>query len=89
MPLETETTAQIVAEHARSPGDTGSTEVQVALLNARIKALNAHLDTHPQDQSTKRGLLKLVGRQRRLLNYLKSEDVERHRALVAKLGLRR
>jgi small subunit ribosomal protein S15 len=89
MTLDTETKSRVIADNARSGSDTGSPEVQVALLNTRIKSLNEHLNLHPGDHATKRGLLILVGRQRRLLNYLRSEDVERHRALIEKLGIRR
>ena len=69
--------------------DTGSPEVQVALLTERINDLTEHLQTHQKDHHSRRGLLKLVGRRRRLLNYLDNNDVERYRALIAKLGLRR
>ena len=81
--------AAIIAEHARTEGDTGSTEVQIAVLTKRIADLTGHLKTHAQDHASRRGLLKLVGRRRRLLDYLKREDIERYRALIARLGLRR
>jgi small subunit ribosomal protein S15 len=68
--------------------DTGSTEVQVALLTQRIRDLTEHLRTHKHDHHTRRGLLQMVGQRRRLLNYLKKSDVERYRALIAKLGIR-
>ena len=81
--------AQIVAEYGKKPGDTGSPEVQVALLTARIKELNKHLDVHKKDHHSRRGLLLKVGQRRGLLEYLKSTDIERYRALIAKLGLRK
>lgn len=83
------TKAQIIAEYGRHEGDTGSPEVQVALLTARIKELNKHLDVHKKDHHSRRGLLLLVGQRRGLLEYLKSTDIERYRALIAKLGLRK
>ena len=83
------TKAQIIAEFGRHEGDTGSPEVQVALLTARIKELNKHLDVHKKDHHSRRGLLLLVGQRRGLLEYLKSTDIERYRALIAKLGLRK
>jgi small subunit ribosomal protein S15 len=79
----------IIAEHARSEGDTGSPEVQIALLSRRISDLTEHLQAHPKDHHSRRGLLVLVGRRRRLLDYLRREDVERYRSLIGKLGLRR
>jgi len=79
----------IIQEHARKDNDTGSPEVQVALLTARIVYLTEHLRVHKKDHHSRRGLLKLVGQRRRLLNYLESKDVDRYRALVKKLGLRR
>jgi small subunit ribosomal protein S15 len=89
MTLTTEAKQAIVKDHARTEGDTGSTEVQIALLTERIAGLTEHLKTHKQDHHSRRGLLKMVGRRRRLLDYLRTEDVERYRALIAKLGLRR
>ena len=86
--LSKEVVAEIVAEHARGEGDTGSPEVQIALLSRRITDLTEHLKTHKKDHHTRRGLLKLVGQRRRLLRYLKNNDIERYRAIVAKLGLR-
>lgn len=80
---------QLISEHARSSGDTGSPEVQVALLTKRIAELTEHLKTHPKDHHSRRGLLRMVGRRRRLLEYLRREDIERYRDLIAKLGLRR
>ncbi len=79
----------IIKDHARSAGDTGSTEVQVALLTARIKDLTEHFKTHIHDHHSRQGLLRLVNRRRSLLDYLKRVDVERYRALIAKLGLRK
>lgn len=80
---------ELVAEYATSEGDTGSPEVQVALLTARITHLTEHLQTHKKDHHSRRGLLQLVGRRRRLLNYLHRTDVERYRSLIQRLGLRR
>lgn len=88
MSLSKEVVAEIVAEHARAEGDTGSPEVQIALLSRRITELTEHLKMHKKDHHTRRGLLKLVGQRRRLLRYLKNNDIERYRAIVAKLGLR-
>ena len=79
----------IMADNARSDGDTGSPEVQVAVLTKRISDLTEHLKTHSKDHHSRRGLLVMVGRRRRLLDYLRREDVERYRTLIAKLGLRR
>ena len=81
--------ADTIAKHARSEGDTGSPEVQIALLTDRINHLTEHFKTHKKDNHSRQGLLKLVGRRRRLLRYLQDNDVERYRALIAKLGLRR
>ena len=78
-----------MAAHRHHETDTGSPEVQVALLTDRINDLTEHLQTHPKDHHSRRGLLKLVGHRRRLLNYLDNIDVERYRSLIAKLGLRR
>jgi small subunit ribosomal protein S15 len=78
-----------IAEHRLHETDTGSTEVQVALLTERISHLTEHLKLHKKDHHSRRGLLMLVGRRRRLLDYLRDNDVERYRALIAKLGLRR
>jgi small subunit ribosomal protein S15 len=79
----------LITEHARSDGDTGSAEVQIAVLTRRISELTEHLKLHKQDHHSRRGLLKLVGRRRRLLEYLKQRDIERYRDIIAKLGLRR
>jgi small subunit ribosomal protein S15 len=81
--------AQIIADSARAEGDTGSPEVQVAVLSRRISELTEHLKLHPKDHHSRRGLLRMVGRRRRLLEYLRREDIERYRALIAKHGLRR
>jgi small subunit ribosomal protein S15 len=80
---------EIIAEHQRHEGDTGSPEVQVSLISDRINMLTEHLRDHPKDHASRRGLLRLVGRRRRLLDYLTREDVGRYRALIARLGLRR
>ena len=79
----------IIQEYQVSSDDTGSTEVQVALLTTRINGLTEHLRIHKHDEATRRGLLRLVGRRRRLLHYLSREDVGRYRTLIGKLGLRR
>ena len=81
--------AQLMAQHARSKGDTGSPEVQVAILTQRINHLTEHLKTHKHDHHSRRGLLLMVGRRRRLLQYLQNTDVTRYRELIEKLGLRR
>jgi small subunit ribosomal protein S15 len=83
------TTQEIITEYGKHDSDTGSPEVQVALLTERISHLTEHLRTHKHDHHSRRGLLMLVGKRRRLLNYLKSQDVERYRSLIAALGLRR
>ncbi len=79
----------IIGEYARSEGDTGSPEVQVALLTKRINDLTEHLKTHKKDHHSRRGLLIMVGKRRNLLGYLMKNDIERYRALIAKLGLRK
>lgn len=79
----------IMAEYARTPGDTGSPEVQVAVLTARIEELTEHLKTNHKDHHSRRGLLKMVGQRRGLLAYLKKTDIERYRTLIEKLGLRK
>ncbi|GGL26812.1 30S ribosomal protein S15 [Phycicoccus endophyticus] len=89
MPLSTEVKQQIITEYGTSEGDTGSPEVQVALLTQRIKDLTEHSRQHGHDHHSRRGLLLLVGRRRRLLRYLESIDVERYRSLIKRLGLRR
>ena len=79
----------IINEYARTPGDTGSPEVQVAILTERIKELTEHLKTHHKDHHSRRGMLKLVGQRRGLLDYLKKTDIERYRALIEKAGIRK
>ena len=80
---------QIIKEYARKEGDTGSPEVQIAILTERIAELNAHLAENPKDHHSRRGLLKMVGQRRGLLKYLKNSDLEGYRALIEKLGLRK
>ena len=80
---------QIIAEYGRTPNDTGSPEVQVAILTARIQELTEHLKDHQKDHHSRRGLLKMVGQRRGLLAYLKKTDIERYRALIERLGLRK
>ena len=89
MTLTKEDKTALITEHARSMGDTGSAEVQIAVLTRRIGDLTEHLKLHKHDHHSRRGLLMLVGRRRRLLEYLKREDITRYRDIVAKLGLRR
>jgi len=79
----------IMQEYARCEGDTGSPEVQIAVLSARIAELTEHLKVHPKDNHSRRGMFKMVGQRRGLLNYLKEKDIERYRALIEKLGLRK
>ncbi|MCR5251050.1 MAG: 30S ribosomal protein S15 [Lachnospiraceae bacterium] len=79
----------IMKEYARSEGDTGSPEVQVAVLSARIEELTAHLKSHPLDHHSRRGMYMLIGKRRGLLDYLMDKDIERYRALIEKLGLRK
>ena len=80
---------EIIKEYGRSEGDTGSPEVQIAVLTERINHLTEHLKTHKKDHHSRRGLLMLVGQRRGLLNYLKSKDIEGYRVLINKLGIRR
>ena len=80
---------EIIRKYAQHEGDTGSPEVQIALLTERINHLNEHLKTHKQDNHSRRGLLKMVGKRRGLLDYLKAKDIERYRAIVAALELRK
>ncbi|MCM0610124.1 MAG: 30S ribosomal protein S15 [Ideonella sp. WA131b] len=89
MPLTTTATADIVKVHARGASDTGSPEVQVALLTARINELTPHFKQHLKDHHGRRGLLKMVNQRKRLLSYLKDKDADRYTALIAKLGLRK
>ena len=86
---DAETKKKIIAEYATTEGDTGSPEVQIALLTHRISHLTEHLKQHKHDHHTRRGLLLLVGQRRRLLNYLQNNDIERYRSLIERLGLRR
>jgi small subunit ribosomal protein S15 len=88
MPLSKERTAEIIAEFGKDVKDSGSAEVQVALLTARIRDLTEHLKIHKKDHHTRRGLLMLVGRRRRLLTYIKKRDIANYRELIAKLGIR-
>jgi small subunit ribosomal protein S15 len=89
VPLEQETKKGIIAEYGNKEGDTGSPEVQIALLTQRIKDLTEHLKEHKHDHHSRRGLLLLVGRRRRLLGYLQKIDIDRYRSLIERLGLRR
>ncbi|MBQ9274615.1 MAG: 30S ribosomal protein S15 [Succinivibrio sp.] len=89
MSLSTEQKAKIVAEFGRNPQDTGYTEVQIALLTARITDLQPHFETHKKDHHSRRGLLRLVAQRRKLLDYLKANDQARYQAIVEKLKLRR
>jgi small subunit ribosomal protein S15 len=89
MSITVESKREIVRKHGKSETDTGSTEVQIALLSARISHLTEHLREHKHDHHSRRGLLMLVGQRRRLLNYLQRKDLDRYRALIAELGLRR
>lgn len=88
MALDKDSKGQIIKDNETCEGDTGSPEVQVAILTRRISDLTEHLKEHKKDHHSRRGLLKMVGRRRRLLNYLKNKDISRYRALIAKLGLR-
>ena len=89
MPLSTDVKKQIMTEYATTEGDTGSPEVQIALLTQRIKDLTEHLKEHKHDHHSRRGLLLLVGQRRRLLGYLQDVDITRYRSLIERLGLRR
>lgn len=89
MVMDIEAKKSVIATHAKHEGDTGSPEVQVALLTARIEQLTGHFKVHKKDYHSRTGLLKLVGQRRKLLNYLKKKDVQRYRALIEKLGLRK
>lgn len=79
----------IIEEYGRTPGDTGSPEVQVAILTARIRELTEHLKANPKDHHSRRGLLKMVGKRRRLLAYIQKNDLEGYRSLIARLGIRK
>lgn len=89
MPLETSVKAQIMSEYGTKEGDTGSPEVQIAMLTQRIKDLTEHARQHPHDHHSRRGLLLLVGKRKRMLRYLEEIDIERYRSLIKRLGLRR
>jgi small subunit ribosomal protein S15 len=89
MPLLKEQKSALIGDYGRGEGDTGSPEVQIAIMTRRIEQLTEHLRTHGKDHHSRRGLLMLVGKRRRLLDYLRREDVERYRALISRLGLRR
>ncbi len=87
--LRKEEKQEVIRANATHEGDTGSPEVQIAILTRRINDLNAHLKTHPKDYHSYRGLLKMVGRRRNLLGYLKNKDIARYRATIERLGLRK
>jgi small subunit ribosomal protein S15 len=89
MALTKEAKQELIGKHGRTGQDTGSPEVQIAMLTRRINDLTEHLRTHPKDHASRRGLLKLVGRRRRFLDYLQRKDLEGYRALIKELGLRR
>lgn len=89
MPLTGEQKSQIIADYGHGEADTGSPEVQVALLSARINELTEHFSQHKKDHHSRRGLLKMVNQRRKLLDYLKDKDNERYRTLISRLGLRR
>lgn len=89
MAMNKEVKQEIIKEHARHEGDTGSPEVQIAILTYEINHLNEHLKTHKHDFHSQRGLFKKIGHRRNLLKYLRNEDVQRYQELIAKLGLRR
>lgn len=87
--ISKEKKAAIIAEYGRKPGDTGSPEVQIAILTERITELTAHLQEHPKDHHSRRGLLQMVGQRRGLLDYLKRTDIEAYRTLIERLGIRK
>ena len=87
--ISAENKTAIINEYARTPGDTGSVEVQVAVLTARIAELTEHLKANPKDHHSRRGMLKMIGKRRGLLDYLKDKDIDRYRDLIKKLGLRK
>lgn len=80
---------ELIDRFGKTDGDTGTPEVQIAIFSTRISELTEHLKQHPKDHSTRRGLLKLVGKRRRLLNYLMAKDIERYRSLISELGIRK
>ena len=81
--------SKVIAEYATHEGDTGSPEVQIAILTKRINDLTEHLKTHKKDHHSRRGLLKMVGQRRNLLNYVRKKDIERYRSIIARLGIRK
>ena len=87
--ISKERTAELIAEYGKNAQDSGSAEVQVAILTERINILTEHMRANPQDKHSNRGLLKMVGKRRSLLDYLQKKDIERYRALIAKLGIRK
>ena len=87
--LQGEVKTNLIREYATHEGDTGSPEVQIAILSQRIRELTEHLKNHPNDDHSRLGMYKMVGKRRRLLDYLAKKDIERYRALIAKLGLRK
>lgn len=87
--ISSELKTQIILDNARHEGDTGSPEVQIAVLSQRIRELTVHLQSNKKDFHSRRGLLKMVGKRRGLLNYLQNKDIERYRAIIAKLGIRK
>ena len=87
--IQKEKKTQVILDNATHEGDTGSPEVQVAILTARINELTEHLKVHKQDNHSRRGLLKMVGKRRKMLDYLMAKDIERYRAIIAKLGIRK
>lgn len=87
--ISKERKTEVMNEYARTPGDTGSPEVQVAVLTERIKELTEHLKVNPKDHHSRRGLLKMVGQRRGLLGYLKEKDIARYRSLIERLGIRK
>ena len=87
--ISKEKKAELVAKYGRKPGDTGSPEVQIAILTERITELTEHLKTHQKDHHSRRGLLKMVGQRRGLLDYLKKTDIEGYRSLIERLGIRK
>ena len=87
--IQKEKKSQVILENATHEGDTGSPEVQVAILTERIRQLTEHLKQHPNDKHSRLGMYKMVGKRRRLLEYLQKKDIERYRAIIAKLGIRK
>ena len=87
--ITTERKKELVETYGKTTSDTGAPEVQIAIFSARIQELNRHLEHHPKDHPTRRGLLKLVGKRRRLLNYLRARDIERYRSIIKGLGIRK